>query len=100
MSVSSSHTNPRQHSMQGLPIPSICGTIAAACVRQRNRFGLLLAVFVSLWRRVFLGAGADLADRRAAKMHVAPIPRLGSRLERHGDVGPGYDELVADAPHG
>jgi hypothetical protein len=34
-------------------------------------------------------------------MHVAPISRLGSRLERHGlDIRPGHDELVADAPHG
>jgi hypothetical protein len=59
--------------MQGLPIPSICGTIAAAYVRQRNRVGLLLAVFVSLWRRrlwvVPPGPSSRIGEPR--KMRVA-----------------------------
>ena len=86
--------------MQGLPIPSICGTIAAACVRQRNRVGSLLAVFVSLWRRASLGGAAGAPPRGSASRENArgtnPSPR--AEFKRHGlDVGAGQDEMVADA---
>jgi hypothetical protein len=35
-----------------------------------------LAVFLGVWQRVSLAAGALLTDRRAAKMLAAPLARL------------------------
>jgi hypothetical protein len=61
-----------------------------------------LSAFLSFGRLAFLAAtGTHLANRGAAKMRVAPIPRLASGLECHRlDVRPGDDEMVADVPHG
>jgi hypothetical protein len=66
-------------------------------VRARRRVGLTHRFLA--WRS--LAAGANLRDRRAGMVRLAPVAGLGAGLELHRlDVGTADDEIASDEPHG
>jgi hypothetical protein len=82
--------------------PALALASARASERRLLRRSLLYRSLSAFDGRTFLAdAGANLVNRRAGMMLTTPNSGLVPRLEREWlDVGPGHDEMVADALQG